>query len=92
MQEEDDENEDDFESEKEEESTGRESYDALPGPGFVRPTDRKTRADEDELGKAIIRLSVAVEAMEVPERAASQATARGAFTDRGRPVFFAVSA
>jgi hypothetical protein len=86
MQEEDDKNDDDFESEKEEESTSEGptsggSDNALPGPGFIQLTDTKNRVEEDDVRDAIIRLSVTVEAMEVPEMAACQATARGTFTE-----------
>jgi hypothetical protein len=91
MQEED-ENDNDFKSEKQkesasEDSTRREYDDVLSGPGFVRLRDRKNRVDEDDLRNAITWLFVVVEEMNVAEMAAPQATAGGTFTEEADQYF-----
>jgi hypothetical protein len=72
---------------QEEESTCRESDDVLPGTGFVRRMDKKSRVDENNLRNAITRLSVVAEATDVAETAPSQATTGGAFTEEADQYF-----
>jgi hypothetical protein len=70
LMEEDGKNDNDFEPEKEADSTIGESDHVLPGPAFVRPRDGKSRIDEDDLQNVAIRLSMGVKAMNMGEMAA----------------------